>query len=154
MPAISLLSSAMYPCHSLLVVYLSFQQTSTDFLNFAACIMLCVANTALCRCTLNQVLEEMTSYVLQELTEWGVVMSSIRNPNVIQPAHSMFGGDFLNHCFFAAPPAVINMQSHYKFSDKANQLLTYAYCILRALIITYPEQLQQRLKCQQNVATE
>jgi hypothetical protein len=66
----------------------------------------------------------------------------------------MFGGDFLNRCFLAAPPAVINTQSHYKFSDKANQLLTCAHCILRALIITYPEQLQQRLKCQQNVATE
>jgi hypothetical protein len=154
MPAISLLSSAMYPCHSLLVVYLSFQQRSTDFLNFTASTMLCVANTALHGCTLNQVLEKMTSYFLQELTEWGVDMSSIWNPNATQPAHSMFGGDFLNRCFFAAPPAVINRQSHYKFSDKANQLLTYAYCILRALIITYPEQLQQRLKCQQNVATE
>jgi hypothetical protein len=70
----------------------------------------------------------------------------------------MFGGDFLNCCFFAAPPAVINTQSHYKFSDKTNQLLTYAYCILRALIINLPRtastEIKMSAKCCHQIAIE
>ncbi len=131
MPAISLLSSATnnttrivhksWPALNSPSCYLTFQQRSTDFLNFIESMKLCVANTALHGCTLNQV----DSMGRNKFTcmERGHDMSRIWNPTVIWQAHSRFGGNF--HITSSVLSDASNSYQrclYSKLSDKANQL--------------------------------
>jgi hypothetical protein len=127
MPAISLLSSATnnttrivhksWPALNSPSCYLTFQQRSTDFLNFIASMKLCVANTALHGCTLNQV----DSMGKNEFTcmERGHDMSRIWNPTMIW---RLVGISTSLPLCWVMPQIVIKRCLYSKLSDKANQL--------------------------------